>query len=119
MKLQHLRAILLLTSSTEDGRPDYTDILETYDVLINLLSCLKAPEQWLVGEVLFVDDEAVGGGTKKPRPYARQVDFGTTHRGAGVAVAQVAVRIDDLRAEYKEYVEKQEQFEMPQLITLA
>lgn len=87
MKIQHLETFISPSATTQDIDYIQEEIMQTFIILINALSCLSFQHRWIVVDKVFTP---------------------TADEGGKSCVTRVALKLSDLNNEYRSYVEKKQ-----------
>lgn len=92
MKIRHLET---LVSGTPEGRDTEleAEIMQTYCILMNALSCLASPERWMVVDKLEMRVSQRAGGAVTSN---------------ATKMTRVALKMSDIKKEYEGYVDKKQ-----------
>lgn len=136
MKIQHLKSLSIIeeiqtkSNNNEDDKPnnnnnaltiinnprqsrqrrgvDYTKIIETYVMLINILSCMKSNEQWIVGDVITSKIPTVSSSLFHRKNEQKEEREREGLFSMGYKVYHTVLKMEDIKQEYNEYCELQD-----------
>lgn len=126
----------------------YRDIIQGYAILVNTLSCLQSSDQWVVGEVLAIsatssgannnsilfkqtaqsyngdddrDDAGAVLGNELKTILSKQDgnNGGLYQQNMNLTVEQVVLKLDDIKKESKQFIQRQEQQLMSKVMALV
>lgn len=100
MKIQHLEALFTSTNSPESLEDE---VKESYIILMNALSCLSANERWIAVHKVAKSKTSVMNGNGNGLNHIKKMPK-TNHR----AVERVALKLNDIQAEYQVYVDRKQ-----------
>lgn len=99
MKIQHLETFLKTTSDTSFS-PIQEEIMFTFVILMNALSCLPPQHRWIVVDKVNISTKSTRSSTgDQKNPLIATIDS---------AVTSVALKLADIKKEYESYIERKQ-----------